>query len=237
MLSRRPVARHNRGRIAELAAASGGFTSLAAVPGYCWDLDADVGWTLNGSNVSAWADQSPSAVHVTQAATALQPGRTAVNANFNGHASVDPIAVDSHLAASVSLSLRHVFIVANYPATTFSSFSTLMGDPPFTVPGKFIFRGQGTSADWRTSDDIAGTVLRDGILTDVALTTANTPHIHERVLDALHTSPGWVIGDETAAAGRQWTGGIARIVAYNLPVTGANLTGIRAHLKALYGTP
>jgi len=47
-------------------------------------LRADMGITLNGSNVSAWADQSGNGNHVTQATAVKQPTYVASDASYNG---------------------------------------------------------------------------------------------------------------------------------------------------------
>lgn len=59
------------------------------VRGLIVDLDAAQGITLNGADVSAWADQSGAANHVGQATAALQPVFTASNPRFKGAPSVD----------------------------------------------------------------------------------------------------------------------------------------------------
>lgn len=69
--SRRTILpQQNRGRIA-----SGGASSGPLVPpaGAALWLRADLGITLNGSTVSAWADQSGNALDVSQATAANQP--------------------------------------------------------------------------------------------------------------------------------------------------------------------
>lgn len=59
------------------------------IRGLIVDLDAAQGITLNGADVSAWADQSGAANHVGQATAALQPVFTASNPRFKGAPSVD----------------------------------------------------------------------------------------------------------------------------------------------------
>ncbi|RIK75376.1 MAG: hypothetical protein DCC68_21240 [Planctomycetota bacterium] len=61
----------------------------ALVPDLAFWYDAAKGITLNGSDVSAWADQSGAANHVAQATAALQPVYTASNPHFRGRPSVD----------------------------------------------------------------------------------------------------------------------------------------------------
>lgn len=52
-------------------------------------LRADLGITLNGSNVSSWADQSGNGNNVAQAASGNQPAFNASNASLGNYPSVD----------------------------------------------------------------------------------------------------------------------------------------------------
>jgi hypothetical protein len=62
------------------------FTPLALSP-LVW-LRSDLGITLNGSNVSAWADQSGNGRHVVQGTAANQPAYNATDAGYSGRPSV-----------------------------------------------------------------------------------------------------------------------------------------------------
>jgi hypothetical protein len=190
----------------------------------------------NGGSASAWNDLSGAAANFTQASGPIQPVFAASDPNFGGQASLTFSAVDSCMTSAVSIAIKHLFIVANYPTATFPALSTTMTKG--AAGGDFMLRGAGGSLpDWRTSDDAAGTRLRDGVVTDVALDVANRAHLYERVLTALTTASTWTIGRDPGTSGRQWQGGIAEIIAYNVALTGTDLARIRLGLKKRYGTP
>lgn len=99
----------------------GGFVPTI-VAGNVLDLDGDLDVTEGAGGVSLWVDQAAGgAGNVTQASAANRPGYTVVDANFNGHGSVDHTTVDRlDAAAGVTLDvpagghLYHYF-VANIP--------------------------------------------------------------------------------------------------------------------------
>lgn len=66
---------------------TGGYAALSMA---LW-LRADRGITLNGSNVSAWADQSGGGNNVSQGTAGNQPAFNSSNGSFNSKPSVDPV--------------------------------------------------------------------------------------------------------------------------------------------------
>lgn len=85
-----------------------GDTSLG-IPDTIPDLFAwyrgDYGITLNGSNVSAWADQAPlpTAQDATQGTAASQPPYVVTDANYNGNSYVGPLdGTADHLVAGAA---------------------------------------------------------------------------------------------------------------------------------------
>lgn len=86
---------------------SSGVASLG-VPDTIPDLFAwyrgDYGITLNGSNVSAWADQAPATVEdAVQATAANQPPYVVADANYNGNSYVGPLdGTADHFTAGVA---------------------------------------------------------------------------------------------------------------------------------------
>jgi hypothetical protein len=70
-----------------LPLACGGFTPLDLGGVFLW-LRSDLGITLNGSTVSAWADQSGAGNNATQSNGSQQPTYSASDASYNGRPSL-----------------------------------------------------------------------------------------------------------------------------------------------------
>jgi hypothetical protein len=86
--ARRPMGgRLNRGRFGRRAASSNPFTILGATNVVAW-WRSDLGITLNGGNVSAWADQSGNGHNLAQGTAGLQPAYDATGGP-NGRPKLD----------------------------------------------------------------------------------------------------------------------------------------------------
>jgi hypothetical protein len=192
-------------------------------------LRADLGITI-GTGVSAWADQSGYGNTFTQATGGLQPTYTAVNGNFRGQPSVNPVAAGSLLACAGSVVIRHLLIVANYPGAVF-----VADDPALFSAGGggIVFRG-GSGPVWG-GPDYTGNIYRDGARTTIALDVANRPHVHEFVMSTA-ASATWRIGDD-AGGGTTWSGSVAEVIASRDIIPDRTLLSIRQMLRNRYGTP
>lgn len=198
-------------------------------------LRSSVGVTQGGGTASQWVDSVNSRTFA-QATGAIQPVYSSSDANVNSAPSLIFSPTDSCMTCASSIAIKHIFVVAYYPTATFPALSTIMTKG--AAGGDFLFRGAGGStADWRTSDDAAGTRVRDGVTTNVALTSANVPHIYDKVLTSTATASTWTIGRDPGTTGRQWKGGIVEIIAFSAAITGSDYTSLLSNLKARYGTP
>ncbi len=90
--------------------------NFKSISGLVLDLDAAKGITLNGSTVSAWADQSASGFHVSQATPANQPTYNATDSLFNGRPSVQ---------GSGSHYLTRAAVAAIFGATDYTVFAAI----------------------------------------------------------------------------------------------------------------
>lgn len=231
MISRRSAFRQNRGRIPSGAGASVPFDP-SQIPNLVLDLNGDLGITLNGAFVSAWADQSGNGNHFTQATPGVQPNRSAADANVNNHGTVICDVTDNQLVCANSITVAWVAAVAYYPGITFTGFDGLFNQVVTT-----LLRGSMGSADWRTAD-IAANRWRDGVLTPTALDVANRAHLYEiEPTGGPLTANTWRVGRDANNVNRQWRGGVTRILAASTMPS----AGVRAQLltysQGLYLTP
>lgn len=129
--------------------------------------------------VTAWPDLSRAGNHFTQASPSNQPTYVASETDFPTPQPAVKFDVNvSRLGCPNSVTFAWVAVVAVYPATTFAAFNILMSRDA-SGTGDFLVGSSGT-ANWATSGAaLSGTRHRNGEATDVALTTANVPHLYE----------------------------------------------------------
>lgn len=172
--------------------------------------------TQAGGVVTAWPDTWGPGNHFAQANPALQPNYVASETDFpTAQPSVKfNVASSSLVSGAVFANIAWMAVVAVYPATTFANFNGLIIAGTSGV-GQTPFRGDSGANTWRVSTGPAGSRYRDGALTNVALTTANAPHLYEIVPDAPWTPTGGIIrlGCDDATAGREWNDSVALVLA------------------------
>lgn len=168
--------------------------------------------TLNGSDVSAWPDQSGAGNHFTQGTPSLQPAYVASETDFPvAQPAVSPNASTERLVGPVMSNIVWIAAVANYSAATFANDAVLISST--VLAGGYPLWGTSGGTAWRSGFNPAGTNTRyrDGVQTDTALTTANTPHFYEVILGTPWTSPGNV-QISTDTAGLHWNDSIAMVL-------------------------
>lgn len=221
----------SRGRVPDRKA-----FSPASLPGLQVWLRSDLGITLNGSTVSAWADQSGLGNHFTQGTAAVQPAYSSSDANFAGKPSVRFTATDSNLACGNSITARQIFAVAYYPTTTFTDYACILTSG--SSNGHYVWRGESGAATWRVADAISGTRYRDGTQSDTALTATARAHVYDITLAADRTASTWQLGDTIGTAGsQQWSDGIVEVIIVSAALSAGKTADVRNYLKARYGTP
>lgn len=115
----------------------------AKLPNLALWLRADLGITLNGSKVSAWADQSGNANNFSQANGANQPTFTASDATLGNKPSVSNATKDANITMSNStLSLAQPWTLwsVTYTSDTTENTNVATGSNSFAV-----FSGTGTT--------------------------------------------------------------------------------------------
>jgi hypothetical protein len=96
------------------------------LPGLMFWVDSALGITLNGSNVSAWADQSGNGNSLQQPTAANQPAYTASDAAYNGQPSLtflstNPNWMDQANAFPVTVQPLSIYCVAHVTSTAGTS--------------------------------------------------------------------------------------------------------------------
>ena len=159
MISRRPDARFNRGRIATVAGIAGPpppVTPLTILGSAAWWVRADLGITI-ATGVSAWADQSGNGVDFSQGTGAAQPAFIA--SAINGQPAVRGDGAGDVMAATwarASPSTQPFYIWLILKQVSFAAGRTIVGD--YTAPNGFIFEQSGSSPDVRMYNVSAGSV-------------------------------------------------------------------------------
>lgn len=237
--SRRVGERFNRGRIDGYVATADEDWSPSQLANLALWLRGDMGITLNGTQVSAWADQSGNGRHFAQASGSLQPTFVSSESDFpTPQAAVKFDQSQDRLDASAKWNVRWVAIVGVYNGATFAAFNTLLGSSTASDPAtRRFFIGASGTANWRQVDtpSDSATYTRDGSATNVALTTANAPHLWEAswASDVI-ASTAWRLGADSNA-GNEWTDSVAEIVMAEAIPSAGDLTLFRAYVAARYG--
>lgn len=213
------------------------------VPGICgsslalW-LRADLGVTLNGATVSAWADQSGNGRHATQGTGAAQPAYTASSIGSKPALTFD--GTDDFLACAATN-------IAADPCTLFAVCRTA------TQANRFVCDGgtTGSRLVLYAASGIVSSIFGGGQIN--RLTDMSTAHVYigtfngassrlsvDGVSDvtgntgAAGTSGGFSIGINQARSAI-WSGPISEIGLISGTLTTANEAALRRYLGARYG--
>jgi hypothetical protein len=169
--------------------------------------------------------------------SSVRPNFRANDANLNGQPSALFDITNNRLTCSTSITIAWLAVVAWYPAALFSGLDTIMTRGAGS--GLSLLRGEtgGTSANWRTSGETAGTRYRNGAATNVALTTANAAHLYEMTPSSPITTSDWVIGSDPASFTRIWRGGMGLILAASAVPSAPDRASLLAYCQTRFLTP
>lgn len=215
-------------------------------------LDAALGITLNGSDVSAWADQSGNGNHATQATGSRQPAYNATGAP-NSLPSLDFTTADRHMLSCTTNLLGGL--------TGFSFFIVLKR--PSTVTNTISFSGENAVCTEQVVTDLSYTYAADATYANVAssntdwllrsiifegsgVTNADRHKVFENAIQKTLSFSGTVATVTVASTffliGNYFSdlnvwdyeGQIAEIIVYTRTLTGAEQTQINDYLMDKY---
>jgi hypothetical protein len=230
--------------------APGGFIKTGAGTNLLYHLDAAKGITLNGSNVSAWADQGTAARNFLQSDSNKQPALVASALGGNGLPAVrfdgdnsDPDGTGPLLVSAYADEL--VLNSATSPQTVFIVNSTfqhrgLDGIWGYHNADQGIRRSSGAGWSFPGNDGdftTAGSMFVNGAATNSA--ALNTPHILAATGSGSYAASN--LGDYFQyghpAGARSWNGDIGEVIVFDRKLNLAEIHVINNHLSAKYAIP
>jgi hypothetical protein len=208
-------------------------------------LRADKGITLNGTTVSAWADQSGNGNDFAQATAGAQPLFVAADAGFNGMPAIYFQGTDNKLErAAPAWAELHLLFVAkadNDPAVGGLSYN---GSPISWTAGvgehcpyddSTIYLGSGSTT--RKMCGVAAVSLasaqRYEVLSQTDLWTLRVAD--EALYSTVTNTVGWPANISFGSGGGWYLGKVAEVVAFDSEVSAGNLALLRAYFDSRYG--
>jgi hypothetical protein len=253
-VSRRPSNRAARRGWGTAGAAT--FTPVALSGCVLW-LRSDLGITLNGADVSAWADQSGTAVSLAQATASKQPLYNATDADFGGAPSVAFTSADSHTlesSATITYGPHTIFLVAGPLAASGSYYFTRKSGGTYREycygndPMEYVGDRNGTGASSINNSDLSAWSTVAGVKTiEMQMDGTHAGHtvrvngVDKREAGGATNDPGTGTGAGTLwLASEDGTGGfgqfeMSEMLIYSRVLTAGEITQVEAYLRARYG--
>ena len=208
---------------------------------------ADLGITLNGADVSAWADQHTSGFDWAQATASKQPLYNATDAGFNGHASITFDGVDEVLrgADHTGLTVADGFFIlranADPPAGSVCHMHVGSGSTPFySFTDSNVYESWGQTARPSTGNPTVDltTLLCYRIISEAAAYTTEINGAQHYTLGS--NTVGWKSAAATTLGGNDagsvfFAGRWAEYLVYDHALSAGDLTTIEAYFNTRYG--
>lgn len=229
-------------------AAEGASFLPTALSGLKLWLRADLGISLNGSNVSAWADQSGTGNNVTQGTGANQP---AYVTNAIGGRPAIQTSGSQNLANALNIVSQPdtVFFVGFAQSITGSTQAAFDGNSAVAT-SRQVFQVAATT----TARDYAGTAVDTDVSAIVGASLANVTLVHTSVFNGASSffrlngvlyksanpntgnlDAGIVLGMGGPGGGGTWGGYLAEYIVYSGARSAAEIQAVERYLGARYG--
>ena len=250
MLGRRPTGRMNRGRVQDGAAA----WAPVNLSGLVLWLRADRGVTLNGSNVSGWADQSglgDAARNADQGTAARQPAFNAANASYGNRPTIDFTAANTHYlvnsgAWSASYASPYTVGVVGHttasPAGAFAAasgdYNDLMTSTPANDKTRHVTGAAGANVVYTSRESITA-----GISVAVVAGASSKMYVRSKTAaQSLAGTPAGTMGAVAMNVGRRvigsaqyWNGPIAEVFVWSRALSNDEMGIVMDYAVARYG--
>jgi hypothetical protein len=216
--------------------AAGGFNpkTLPGLQGW-WDAADSSTITLNGSNVSEWADKSGNGRALSQATAAAQPAyQTAV---INGrNAVVWPNSVNQNrLQAASAFSIQQIAIVCRL-GTGSSGTSDFRG--LLSSPGNIGLLSGSSSTSWFAGSASDWNLMRKDGAAEASIDSVTAVPLPLTVLvvrNASALSRQLLVGGERASTTRSWWGPICEVLAFSATLNASQTTALERYLGRKWG--
>ncbi len=230
----------------------------ASLPGLILWLRADLGITLAGSKVSAWADQSGNGNDFTQAVDARRPTFTASDANFNNQAVVTGSAT-TFLASAAPMGggLAQTTVLAVFRDASAAIGLLLEAGPTFPTAGGLmvdltggancdVYTYGATGFGGRRAAAVTNTKYHKAFVFDHANAATVPPVVYSQGAVEATSNIGATATNGNSAAltwnvmgrsggGASFEGAAAEFIAYNRALTAAEALQLYAYTSARYG--
>lgn len=199
-----------------------------------WTASDEITGLSDGNKVSTWLDVSGNNNDFSNVTSAEQPlykvnivnGKPAVYWDGGG---------DRHLDAGMSITAKHIFVVAKFEGATFSTFNGLFSGI-VNDDANIVFTGGSGTTRWFDSGAVTTLYRMNG--TAYAEAAMEAPMNQAGVL-SISNSAGWAIapriGIDRGTGTRAWNGWVFEVLAYDSVLSASDAGSVEEYLANRYG--